>query len=430
MTDIPAAGYFNGVITNQNAKDAQDQVLAVLREMLGGQAASTLTISGGNATPTRALHAIDTEAAASTDDLDHLVVTNMPDGRVIAIRPADNSRSVVVRHAQGGSGQILLASGSSLTLNDTTMWLLLERRGTDWREISRFYGANLSAFRTFYGVLPSAGGSLAGALNEAKAADVASAASPDIWAGAGNLVHITGTTTITGFAAAPQAGAARVLIFDAALTLTAGANLKLNGGGSNVATAAGDIALVVANTTTSFYAYVIKASGAALVAPPTSWAYSSSSSTGSGSSVNFTGIPAAVDLIVLTFDGVQQSAANTIGMVQIGDSGGIENAGYSGRGWALAGSTAGYSSSVNSDGFRLTDANNWDASNGLSGVVTLRRLTGNVWSVEANLTSPSNLAVFGAVGLKTLSAELDRVTVTFSAAGPAFNGGTVYIDAR
>ena len=103
---------------------------------------------------------------------------------------------------------------------------------------------------------------LAAALETAKGASVASAATTDIWnAGDGTLLHVTGTTTITSFGTAPQAGALRIVLFDAAVTLTHGANLVLNAGGANITTAAGDMAIVVADTVTKHHCYLLKASG-------------------------------------------------------------------------------------------------------------------------------------------------------------------------
>lgn len=75
-----------------------------------------------------------------------------------------------------------------------------------------------------------------------KGADIASATAPDIGAATGIFVHITGTTTITGFASA-AAGVVRVLCFDGALTLTHNStSLILPRGGGNIVTAAGDCA--------------------------------------------------------------------------------------------------------------------------------------------------------------------------------------------
>lgn len=110
-------------------------------------------------------------------------------------------------------------------------------------------------------------GDFLGAVNTAKAAAVASATATDIWAGAGNFVHVTGTTTITGFGTAPQAGAWRAIVFDDALTLTHGASAIVLPGGANITTAAGDLALVVADTTTKHLVIYQKADGTAVVAP-------------------------------------------------------------------------------------------------------------------------------------------------------------------
>ena len=96
-------------------------------------------------------------------------------------------------------------------------------------------------------------------INEAKGASVASATSPNIWTTTGGTVHITGTTNITGFAAAPQAGAVRRLIFDGAVLLSDGANLVVPGG--DYTTSADDIVFVIADTTTKFYIVIFKADG-------------------------------------------------------------------------------------------------------------------------------------------------------------------------
>lgn len=99
----------------------------------------------------------------------------------------------------------------------------------------------------------------------AEGAAVASAATTDIWTPAdGNTVHITGTTTITSFGTAPQAGAFRWVIFDGALTLTHGANLNILNGGNNIITAAGDFAYVYADTTTQLDVIFFRASGQSL----------------------------------------------------------------------------------------------------------------------------------------------------------------------
>lgn len=80
-------------------------------------------------------------------------------------------------------------------------------------------------------------------------ASIASASTPNINDATGNTVFITGTTTITGFSTADQAGIERKLIFNDAVILTHSSSLKLFGD-ANITTVAGDVAIFVAETTT------------------------------------------------------------------------------------------------------------------------------------------------------------------------------------
>src|SRR3990172_5399993 len=75
-----------------------------------------------------------------------------------------------------------------------------------------------------------------------------------MWDANGNQIDWTGTTTCTGFPAAPQAGVERVLICAGAAPFTAGANMLIDGvsSGSTVTCAANDKMIVRAITTTQF----------------------------------------------------------------------------------------------------------------------------------------------------------------------------------
>lgn len=94
---------------------------------------------------------------------------------------------------------------------------------------------------TAVGGLPTTGGTMTGALNEAKGANIASTASVNLTTATGNFIHITGTTNITGIILA--VGAERTIIFDGILTLTNSASLILPGG-FDIITAAGDAMIV------------------------------------------------------------------------------------------------------------------------------------------------------------------------------------------
>lgn len=82
------------------------------------------------------------------------------------------------------------------------------------------------------------------AINEAKGADISSATTPNITSASGNMVHITGTTTITGFATG-QAGIRRVLVFDGILTFTHNSTSLILPTGANITTAAGDTCVMI-----------------------------------------------------------------------------------------------------------------------------------------------------------------------------------------
>jgi hypothetical protein len=79
-----------------------------------------------------------------------------------------------------------------------------------------------------------------------KGADIASAATLNLDTATGNFVHVTGTTTITAITL--TSGRQRTVYFTGGLTLTNGASLVLPGG-ANITTAAGDIAVFVADGT-------------------------------------------------------------------------------------------------------------------------------------------------------------------------------------
>jgi hypothetical protein len=82
----------------------------------------------------------------------------------------------------------------------------------------------------------------ANAINEVQGVAIASASGVnDIGAATGNYVHITGTNTITGLGAI-QAGTRRKVVFDGALILTHNATSLICLTGTNILTAAGDIA--------------------------------------------------------------------------------------------------------------------------------------------------------------------------------------------
>ncbi len=137
MTTLPASGYWeNNARTEGEGKQWGEDIRDVIAELLGGSAASMLTIASGVILPITANHTIEGEASAS-DDLTNITTTNMPDGRILLITAYNASHVITVKDAAGGAGQIHLYNGADFALDSTTKWLLLKRVGTDWYEVMR-----------------------------------------------------------------------------------------------------------------------------------------------------------------------------------------------------------------------------------------------------------------------------------------------------
>jgi len=135
MTILPASGYWeNNARTEGEGKQWGEDVRDVIAELLGGAAATQLTIVSGAIVPTLGCHTIEGEGAAS-DDLMNITTTNTPDGRLLLITAYNAAHVITVKHAAGGAGQIHLQSSADVVLDATTKWVLLKRTGADWYEI-------------------------------------------------------------------------------------------------------------------------------------------------------------------------------------------------------------------------------------------------------------------------------------------------------
>ena len=99
---------------------------------------SELTIAAGAITPTGNLHRVDTQADEATDDLTTINTANVEDGALLVLQPANDARTVVVKHAASpAAGEIVTADGRDVTLDDIEDMIVLKRRGAFWEEVSR-----------------------------------------------------------------------------------------------------------------------------------------------------------------------------------------------------------------------------------------------------------------------------------------------------
>lgn len=139
--------------------------------------------------------------------------------------------------------------------------------------------------------------------------------------------------------------------------------------------------------------------------------------TTSGTAFDFTGIPAGTRLIRILLNGVSLSGTDNL-LVQIGDSGGIENTAY------ISSSSTGGATVDSTAGFIITAGN---AAATVSGVLTLCLIDSATFTwigAGAAKISTATAIMFG--GNKALSAELTQIRLTRTGTD-TFDAGAVSI---
>lgn len=127
--------------------------------------------------------------------------------KVFIVDLADNSESKLATVASLTAGMINDTTDSTTTFNSST------------KVSAKITASEAITNASIATKLPLAGGTLTGLVKGAKSTDIASATTTDLSTATGNYVHITGTTTITGFGTV-TAGTPMPLVFDGILTLT------------------------------------------------------------------------------------------------------------------------------------------------------------------------------------------------------------------
>jgi len=140
---------------------------------------------------------------------------------------------------------------------------------------------------------------------------------------------------------------------------------------------------------------------------------SAATAASSGTAIDIGSIPAWATRIWIMFDAVSLNGTDDL-LVQIGDSGGIENTGYvSGSRETAASSTAGFIMFVG------------NATRAATGIMHLVKGAGNQWFESHNIYSPTISS--GGGGSKTLSDVLDRIRILPSGANSFDGSGFVTV---
>jgi hypothetical protein len=143
----------------------------------------------------------------------------------------------------------------------------------------------------------------------------------------------------------------------------------------------------------------------------------------SGTSIDYTSIPSWVKRITVMFNGVSVSGTSNI-LVQIGDSGGIENTGYVSTGINV--STSNTSAGAASTAGFIIISNAAAAITGGNLNITLLDSSTNTWTSNGSFTNTTTTASFTG-GHKALSGTLDRVRITTVNGTDTFDAGSINI---
>lgn len=142
----------------------------------------------------------------------------------------------------------------------------------------------------------------------------------------------------------------------------------------------------------------------------------------SGSAVNFGGIPAGVNEVVVYFVGVSTNGTDTP-VIQLGTSGGLTTSGYVGGTGTMVNAAA--SAAVNHSG-GVPIAGAVSAASVLHGMVTFRRYVvgGNTWVYSGSMGFSNAAGATSIGGYVPLSAELTQLSIVTS---DTFDAGSINI---
>ena len=140
MVDLPT----KADLTSGSATEAEFQsAIGDLYDYVGQQVTQgdpyTDQIDGsGNVTPTTTYMQLDTNSLDTTDDLNHIVPTNIGK-KMILVRSTSGSRVITIKHNVSGSGKIFLQGAADFVLRDPSYAIMFvwDDTAAGWQEIFR-----------------------------------------------------------------------------------------------------------------------------------------------------------------------------------------------------------------------------------------------------------------------------------------------------
>ena len=143
----------------------------------------------------------------------------------------------------------------------------------------------------------------------------------------------------------------------------------------------------------------------------------------SGTEVDFTDIPSWVKRVTVMLNGVSTNGTSPV-IVQLGDSGGVENTGYLSQAAGISTTVIDTTrSGTNTDGFRLA-INAHAATDAITGKIDIVNISSNTWIAQGLILAFATFPTM-TVGSKTTSATLDRVRITTVGGTDTFDAGSI-----
>ena len=144
----------------------------------------------------------------------------------------------------------------------------------------------------------------------------------------------------------------------------------------------------------------------------------------SGTSIDFTGIPAWVKRVTVMLNGVSTNGSSVL-QVQLGGGGAFASAGYYGNVFNWTGGSQGLNLS---SGFPLMTSASGGVALTLSGALTLTNISGTTW-IASGTTAPlaSNGNACACAGNVNIGVTLDRIRITTVNGTDTFDAGSINI---